>query len=63
MTESEKEMWIINIANAASTVTAEYGHEVSRSVFQRYDAHGIQDLNSCYYSEVFSELELIANDK
>ncbi len=62
MTYSDKVMWIINIENVATTVAAEYGHEVIRSVFQRYGAHGIHDLNPCYYSEVFSELELIAND-
>ena len=62
MTKSEKRMWLTNIENAADTVAAEYGSEVAQSVFQRYDAHGIHDLRLCYYSEVFADLELIAND-
>ena len=59
---SEKEMWRINIENAAAAVTAEYGDEVAKSVFHRYDAHGLYDLSSCYYAEVFGDLEQIAND-
>jgi len=59
---SEKEMWETNIENAASAVAAEYGNAVAKSVFARYGAHGFYDLASCYYSEVFADLELIAND-
>ena len=55
-------MWLTNIENAADAVVAEYGSEVAKSVFQRYDAHGIHNLSPCYYSEVFADLELIAND-
>ena len=62
MTKSEKRMWLTNIENAADAVAAEYGSEVAQSVFQRYDAHGTYDLSPCYYSEVFADLELIAND-
>ena len=62
MTKSEKRIWLTNIENAADAVAAEYGSEVAQSVFQRYNAHGIYDLSSCYYSEVFADLELIAND-
>ena len=62
MTKSKKNKWITNIENAAGTVAAEYGPEVAESVFQRYDSHGLYDLNPCYYSGVFAELELIAND-
>lgn len=54
--------WQINIENAASRVAAEYGQAVVDSVFHRYDAHSISDLPSCYYREVFSDLEQIAND-
>ncbi len=57
-----KRDWIINIENAASKVAAEYGKAVVDSVFRRYDAHSISDLASCYYSEVFADLEQIAND-
>ena len=62
MTKSEKRMWLTNIENAADAVAAEYGSEVAQSVFQRYDDNGTHDLSSCYYSEVFADLELIAND-
>ena len=55
-------MWLLNIENAADEVAIKYGSEVAKSVFQRYGAHGIYDLSPCYYSEVFADLELIAND-
>ena len=57
-----KRDWTINIENAASQVAAEYGKSVVDSIFRRYDAHGVHDLASCYYSEVFADLEQIAND-
>ena len=62
MTKSEKRMWLTNIENAADAAAAEYGSEVAKSVFQRYDAHATHDLSPCNYSEVFADLELIAND-
>ena len=55
-------MWLTNIENAADAAAAEYGSEVAKSVFQRYNTHGTYDLSPCYYSEVFADLELIAND-
>ena len=62
MTKSEKIMWLTNIENATDAVAAEYGSIVAKSVFQRYSARGTYDLSPCYYSEVFADLELIAND-
>lgn len=62
MTKSEKRMWLTNIENAAFAVATEYSSEVAKSVFQRYDAHGTYDLSPYYYSEIFADLELIAND-
>lgn len=62
MKSFEREMWEINIENAASAVAAEYGNAVAKSVFARYGANDFYDLASCYYSEVFAKLELIAND-
>lgn len=62
MTKQESQMWTINIENAASKVAAEYGSKVVDSVFARYDATGLHNLASCYYSEVFAEFEQIAND-
>lgn len=62
MTENEKEIWTINIEAAASRVAAEYGSAVVNSVFARYDATGLHNLASCYFSEVFADLELIVNN-
>ena len=62
MTKSDKQMWLINIENSAASVAEQYGNEVVKSVFRRYDAHGLYDLSTYYYSEVFSDLELITND-
>ena len=62
MTKSEKQMWQINIENTAAAVAEQYGNEVVKSVFRRCDAHGLYDLSPYYYSEVFGDLELIAND-
>ena len=62
MTKEDIEMWIINIENAADKVAAEYGSAVVDSVFTRYNAHNLRDLSPCHYSEVFADLEQIAND-
>lgn len=62
MTENEKEMWTTSIETAASRVAAEYGSAVVNSVFARYDATGLHHLASCYFSEVFADLEQIVND-
>lgn len=62
MTRNEIEMWETNIENAASRVAAEYGSAVVNSVFTKYEATGFHNLASCYYSEVFADLEQIAND-
>ena len=55
-------MWHINIENMTVAVAEQYGNEVVKSVFQCYDAHGLYDLSPCYCSEVFGDIELIAND-
>lgn len=62
MTKQEFLMWTVNIETAAARVAAEYGSEVVNSVFARYDATGLHNLTSCYFSEVFADLEQIAND-
>ncbi len=62
MKSSDREVWETNIENAASAVAAEYGSSAVNSVFSRYDAHGLHDLSSCYFSEVFADLEMMAND-
>ncbi len=55
-------MWRINIENAFDEVCGTYGAYVAKSVFQRYNATNFNDLSSCYYSDVFGDLELMAND-
>lgn len=62
MTKAEKEMWLVNIENAASAVYLQFGSNIAKSVFQRYGANEIYDLSPCYYSEVFGDLELMVND-
>jgi hypothetical protein len=62
VTKYERKNWIINIENTATTVEARLGSAVVEYVFKRYDAHGLYDLSPSYYSEVFGDLELIAND-
>lgn len=62
MLNNNREMWIANIEAVAETVAAEYGSAVVNSVFARYDATGLHNLASCYYSEVFADLDQIAND-
>ena len=62
MQKHEIEMWETNIENTASKVAAEYGSAVVNSVFAKYDTTGLHNLASQYYSEVFADLELIAND-
>ncbi|MDR1769961.1 MAG: hypothetical protein LBS02_04905 [Hungatella sp.] len=62
MKSSDREMWETNIENDAFAVAVEYGNAVANSVFARYGAHSFYDLASCYYSEVFADLEQIAND-
>lgn len=62
MTKSERRNWLINIENSAATVESYLGSEVVKSVFERFGAHSIQDLNPSNYSEVFSELYAIEAD-
>lgn len=62
MTNKERKNWIVNIESTAAAVSAQVGQAVVDSVFRRYDAHGIWDLNSCYLPDVFSELYAIQAD-
>ena len=54
--------WAINIENAVARVATEHGQAVVDSVFNRYVAHSFCELASCYYGEVFADLEKNAND-
>lgn len=62
MSQKELEMWSINIENAALRVAADYGVETVNSIYSRYNAHSFYELSTCYYSDVFADLEMIAND-
>lgn len=62
MTKSERKNWIINIENTATAVRAQVGQAVVDSVFKRYGAHGVWDLNPSYLPDVFNELYAIEAD-
>lgn len=62
MTKSEHRNWIINIENTAAAVSAQVGQAVVDSVFKRYGAHSVEDLNSSDLPEVFGELYAIEAD-
>ena len=59
VTKDERENWIINIENTASTISSQVGSAVVDGVFQRY---GVEDLNPCDLPDVFSELYAIEAD-
>ena len=54
--------YIISIDKAASIISSELGDAVVESVFQKYGAHNIDDLNPTYLPDVFSELYAIEVD-
>ncbi len=62
VTKDERENWIINIENTASTISSQVGSAVVDGVFQRYSAHSVEDLNPCNLPDVFSELYGIEAD-
>ncbi len=62
VTKDERENWIINIENTASTISSQLGSAVVDGVFQRYGAHSVEDLNPSDLPDVFSELYAIEAD-
>lgn len=62
MTNNERRNWIISIENSAAVVESQLGWEVVKSVFERYGAKNICDLNPKDLLEVFSELYAIEAD-
>lgn len=54
--------YIISIEESASNICAEIGPKIVDSVFQRYGAHCIEDLNPANLPDVFSELYAIEAD-
>ena len=59
MTNNERRNWIINIESSAAVVESQLGWEVVKSVFERYGAKNICDLNPKDLPEVFSDLYAI----
>jgi hypothetical protein len=62
VTKDERENWIINIENTASTISSQVGSAVVDAVFQRYGAKSIEDLSPCDLPDVFNELYAIEAD-
>lgn len=57
-----KQDWIINLENVAAEVATLWGKETVRHILQKYSVRSLEDLNPCHYSEVFDELDFMAND-
>lgn len=62
VTKNERENWIINIENTASTISSQLGSAVVDGVFQRYGAHSVDDLNPIDLPDIFSELYAMKAD-
>jgi len=62
MTTNEKDSYIISIEESASIISSKVGSAVVGSVFQRYGAQSVEDLNPCDLPDVFSELYAIEAD-
>lgn len=54
--------YIASIEQSVLRISAELSSRVAESVFERYRAHGIEDLNPSYLPDVFSELYAIEAD-
>lgn len=54
--------YIASIEHSVSVISAELGNSVVESVFERYGAQGIEDLNLSYLPDVFSDLYAIEAD-
>lgn len=58
-----QEDWVTSIESAADYIISEMGSEaIVDSVFERYGARGLWDLNPSYYTEVYSELHQVEAD-
>lgn len=62
MTTIEKDSYISSIEESASIISSQVGSTVVDSVFQRYGAHSVEDLNPHDLPDVFSELYAIEAD-
>lgn len=59
MANISKYNYIASIEQSVLIINTELGNRVAESVFERYGAHGIEDLNPSYLPDVFSELYAI----
>ncbi len=62
MKKDERENWIINIENTASTISSQIGSAVVDAVFQKYGAKSVEDLSPNDLQDVFNELHAIEAD-
>ena len=51
--------YIASIEQSVLIINTELDNRLAESVFERYGAHGIEDLNPSYLPDVFSELYAI----
>ena len=54
--------YIASIEQSVSAIDTKLDSGVVKSVFERYGAHGVEDLNPNYLPEVFGELYAIEAD-
>lgn len=54
--------YITSIEQSVSVISTELDSKVAAAVFERYGAHGVENLNPAYLPEVFSELYAIEAD-
>ena len=62
MTTNEKDSYITSIEESASIISSQVGSAVVDSIFQKYGANSVEDLNPCDLPDVFSELYAIEAD-
>ena len=62
MKRDERENWIINIENTASTISSQVGSAIVDAVFLKYGAKSVEDLNPNDLQDVFNELYAIEAD-
>lgn len=54
--------YIASIEESVSVISTKLNRRVAESVFERYGAHGLEDLDPTYLQDVFSELYAIEAD-
>lgn len=62
MKRSERDHWITNIENTATTICSELDSAVVEAVFERYGVHSAEDANPNDFPEIFGELYAIEAD-